>query len=107
MRPKPYVGRTSAGEYRVFRSDVTPTEETHPDYTIAIGPFETVRGAHCWSALANAGSPAALTQEGAEAEARRIGRGIGYTPACRECCALRPMHQPSCRFNVGGKRGGV
>lgn len=52
MRPKPYVGKTSAGEYRVFRSDVTPTEETHGDqYTIAYGPFRSPKGAREWAVV--------------------------------------------------------
>lgn len=33
--------------YRVFRSDVNPTTETHgAHYSHSIGPFRTLRGAH-------------------------------------------------------------
>jgi hypothetical protein len=53
-RARPYVGKTPAGEYRVFRSDVTPTEETHgADYVIAYGPFRTVGGAREWATTWN------------------------------------------------------
>lgn len=45
-RVKPYVGKTILGTYRLIRSDVEPTEETHGDeYAIAYGPFETVGAA--------------------------------------------------------------
>jgi hypothetical protein len=53
-RAKPYVGKTPAGEYRVFRSDVTPTEETHgyngqDGFVVAYGPFRTVAAAYGWA----------------------------------------------------------
>ena len=43
-RMRPYVGMR-AGTRTAFQSDVTPTEETHPEYGAVIGPFRTVRGA--------------------------------------------------------------
>jgi len=44
---KPYVGLKPIGDGKreVFRSAITPTEQTHPQYTAVIGPFRTRRAA--------------------------------------------------------------
>jgi hypothetical protein len=49
MAGKLYVGVTP-GKREIFRSNVTPTTETHGDrFNMAIGPFRTRRGAE-WMA---------------------------------------------------------
>ena len=74
-RPKPYVGKRRADDkVETFRSDTTPTAETHPQYRIVYGPFTTVRGAHEWVAIYNAGYM--TTQDAAEesAQAKAVAR---------------------------------
>lgn len=60
-RPRPYVG-LKGGKRVVFRSDVTPTEETHPEHGAMIGPFRTIRAARLMA------SPGGMLQTVAEAE---------------------------------------
>jgi hypothetical protein len=46
-RAKIYVGKGPGGsnDREVFRSEVNPTQYTHPNYVWVIGPFRTVRAA--------------------------------------------------------------
>ena len=56
-----YVG-LKGGKRVIFRSDATPTKETHPQYGAVIGPFRTVRAARLMA------SPGCMLQTVAEAE---------------------------------------
>lgn len=43
---KIYVGLIAGQKPQIFRSNVTPTEQSHGDfYNAVIGPFKTLRGA--------------------------------------------------------------
>lgn len=67
-RCRPYVG-LKGGVRKVFRSDVTPTEDTHPEYGAVIGPFRTVRAAR-YMAKHGGGNPHLVTVADAERIAR-------------------------------------
>ena len=54
------------GVRKVFRSDVTPTEDTHPEYGAVIGPFRTVRAARFMAQHGGAGNPHLVTVDDAE-----------------------------------------
>jgi hypothetical protein len=43
---RPYIGlNNEAKVFEVFRSEHTPTEESHPQYKAVIGPFRTAKAA--------------------------------------------------------------
>lgn len=69
-RKQIWVGMRSVGEREVFKSSITPTQETHgSDYIGCIGPFRTMRGARV---MVNYGGNNPNIQCVADAE--RIGR---------------------------------
>ena len=57
MQKRIYLGVKPGRIMETFRSDVTPTEETHGSlYIYAIGPFRTIQGAR-FMATYGAGNP--------------------------------------------------
>ena len=51
-----YIGCMYDFEYKAFRSDITPTKNTHGYYMYAIGPFRTRRAA-MWAEKYGQGNP--------------------------------------------------